>query len=157
MEDELSHSGQEIVKAMMSLEVVPYFPVEQLDKQRAVKLPLAELALAGGALASMSETFRTVTQTISIPNDGLFRFDSRGLAGHVAQMKDGSGQLTAIIQDGKGIIGNGVYVPANPTTTTSTALMAVDPMMLAIGVALADVSAKLDNIKEMQEEILGIL
>ncbi len=35
--------------------------------------------------------------------------------------------------------------------------MAVDPMMLAIGVALADVSAKLDNIKEMQEEILGIL
>lgn len=157
MEDELSHSGQEIVKAMMSLEVVPYFPVEQLDKQRAVKLPLAELALAGGALASMSETFRTVTQTISIPNDGLFRFDSRGLAGHVAQMKDGSGQLTAIIQDGKGIIGNGVYVPANPTTTTSAALMAVDPMMLAIGVALADVSAKLDNIKEMQEEILGIL
>ena len=49
MEDELSHSGQEIVKAMMSLEVVPYFPVEQLDKQRAVKLPLAELALAGRA------------------------------------------------------------------------------------------------------------
>lgn len=157
MENGLSHSSQEVVKAMMDLEVVPSFPVEQLDKQGAVKLPLAELALAGGALASMSETFRTVTQTINIPNDGLFRFDSRGLSGHVAQMKDGSGQLTAIIQDGKGIVGNGVYVPADPTTITSTMVMPVDPMMLAIGVALADISAKLDDIKEMQEEILGIL
>lgn len=123
MENGLSHSGQEVVKAMMDLEVVPSFPVEQLDKQGAVKLPLAELALAGGALASMSETFRTVTQTINIPSDGLFRFDSRGLSGHVAQMKDGSGQLTAIIQDGKGIVGNGVYVPADPTTITSTMVM----------------------------------
>ena len=72
-------------------------------------------------------------------------------------MKDGSGQLTAIIQDGKGIVSNGVYVPADSATMTSTAVMAVNPMMLAIGVALADVSAKLDDIKEMQEEIPGIL
>ena len=49
MEDELSHSGQEIVKAMMSLEVVPYFPVEQLDKQRAVKLPLAATMFSSGS------------------------------------------------------------------------------------------------------------
>lgn len=67
-------------------------------------------------------------------------------------MKDGSGQLTAIIQDGKGIVSNGVYVPADSATMTSTAVMAVNPMMLAIGVALADVSVKLDDIKEMQEE-----
>lgn len=78
MENEFLCSNQEIVKVMMDLEVVPSFPVEQLDKQGVVKLPLAELALAGGALANMSENFRIVTQTISIPNDGLFRFDSRG-------------------------------------------------------------------------------
>lgn len=152
-----SPDSQEIVKAMVNIEIIPSFPLEQLDEKHVIKTPLAELALAGGAFASMSEAFRTITQTIDIPAEGLFRFNSRGYLGHAAQMKDGSGFTAAIVQDGKGLVGNGAYVPVDPVSATSTTVMPIDPMTLAIGVALADVSAKLDDIKEMQEEIISIL
>lgn len=150
-------SKNEIVQTMMDVEITPSFPKQELAKKTSLGIPLAELAVGGAAFASLFDVFRTVTQTIDIPMDGLYKFTSRGYGGGPTPLHDGSGFISSIVHEGKGVVGQGAFVPAEGLTMSVTTTMPIDPATLAIAIALAEVNQKLDAIQATQEEVLEFL
>lgn len=142
---------------MIDIEVVPSFPKQELAKKAPLEIPLAELAVGSAAFASLFDVFRTVTQTIDIPMDGLYKFTSRGYGGGPTPLHDGSGFISSIVHEGKGIVGQGAFVPAEGLAMSTTTTMPIDPATLAIAIALAEVNQKLGTIRATQEEMLEFL
>ena len=66
--------------------------------------------------------------------------------------KDGTGALGAIM-DGKKIVGQARWVPAEG----GSVFMAIDPVTLAVAVAVMSINKRIDEIQETQEEILQFL
>ena len=141
---------------MCEMEVVPDFPKAELESAKTIKLPLAELALTGGALASMSESLRTVTTTLNIPADGIFKLNMRGYTGEVAQLASGD-WLTGVVQKGKGIVGNASYTPVQGMEAVSKTVVPINPITLTMAVAIASINRRLDEIQKTQTEILEFL
>lgn len=142
----------EIAKAMASIEFYPAAEESSLTPQNVTKIPFAELAIAGTAAASLLEPFRTVTQTMATSGAGLYRaILPEGAT--LASAHDGSGFLGSAIEAGKGVVGQARFQSSGDLTQTVTTTVPIDPMTLAIAIALAEVNQKLDAIQRTQQEM----
>jgi len=121
------------------------------------KVPLAEIATLGAGFASIPVSLRTVTQTVKVAGEGLYRADLHGLAGSLAMAKDGSGYLGAVVKKGEGLLGQARFLDAGDLTATSTTTMPVDPATLMMAIALANIEHKLGEIQETQKSIYEYL
>lgn len=63
----------DIARQALDMEFTPQSTDIPVSLDKATKLPLAEIASLGTAFASLPETFRTVTQTVSISGESLLR------------------------------------------------------------------------------------
>lgn len=142
----------EIAKAMTSIEFYPADDEISLVPQNSTKIPFAELAIAGTAAASLLEPFRTVTQTMATSGAGLYRaILPQGAT--LATAHDHSGFLGSAVEAGKGVVGQARFQSADDLTQTMTTTVPIDPMTLAIAIALAEVNKKLDAIQKTQQEM----
>ncbi len=137
-------------------------PVEMhVDLARATKVPLAEITSLGGGLASVSEVFRTVTATTEIPANGLFTpVNSAGLplsSTQLFQAHDGLGAVGTVIGPNNQLGGIARWQQVASQQLTQTVTMPINPATLAMAVAMAQVSRKLDAIADTQREMFQYL
>lgn len=147
---------QETSRQLAKMEML----VEPVDKpmwlNKAIKVPIGEIATLGAAFVSLSDTFRTVTQTAGISNGGtLMRaFWEDGSPVSISQLssfKSGAGSL------GSGMVGGSFrqahFVSAGPQALTTTATLPVDPATLALAIATQQVNQKLDAIQKTVDDM----
>ena len=108
------------------------------------KIPFTEIAALGGSFASVAETLATPAA------EGLYRcVFPKGVTGTLAMAKDCSGALGTIMNDG--IVGQARWIPVDK---------AIGPACLKaalVAVAVLAVVKQVQDIKDGQKEIIGIL
>lgn len=108
------------------------------------KIPFTEIAALGGSFAGVAETLATPAA------EGLYRcVFPKGVTGTLAMAKDGSGALGTIMNDG--IVGQARWIPVDK---------AIGPACLKaalVAVAVLAVVKQVQDIKDGQKEIIGIL
>ncbi|MEG0327306.1 MAG: hypothetical protein RR565_01460 [Erysipelothrix sp.] len=133
---------------MMSLLNVEYHPILSEDTELSVvsSFELSDISSLGTSFLPIANAMKSVMDHATA--EQLYKFDYRGHVGEMTKFKDGSGFLSTITKPGEGVIGQGAYVPTNiPFDTTS----------LVMAIALASIEKKLDEIKDVQQDILEIL
>lgn len=108
------------------------------------KIPFTEIAALGGSFAGVAQTIATPAA------EGLYRcVFPKGITGTLALAKDGSGALGTILNDG--IVGQARWIPVDK---------AIGPACLKatlVAVAVLAVAKQVQDIKDGQKEIIGIL
>lgn len=108
------------------------------------RIPFAEIAALGGSFAGVVETLATPVA------EGIYRcVFPRGVTGTLAMAKDGSGALGTIMNNG--IVGQARWIPVDK---------AIGPACLKatlVAVAVITIVKQIQNIKDGQKEIVGIL
>lgn len=64
--------------------------VSSLDANKTIKVPISELAALGAGVSSLTSGIATVTQTISIPANGLYRIPNKKAKDALKKAKDGN-------------------------------------------------------------------
>lgn len=108
------------------------------------KIPFTEITALGGSFACVAETLATPAA------EGLYRcVFPKGVTGTLAMARDGSGALGTIMNDG--IVGQARWIPVDK---------AIGPACLKaalVAVAVLAVVKQVQDIKDGQKEIIGIL
>lgn len=159
-EEAIEAKKQAIAEQAMSMEFEPEFTDIRVDMTKATKVPLAELTALGAAFASLPEAFRTVTQTVQVSGEGLYRVtDVAGKAIDASALfsfKDGTGLLGSF-KDAAGNLSQARLNPAGPQVAEVATSIPYDPTALFIAAALMEVNQKLDAIQETQQQMLDYL
>ena len=147
----------EIFKSSVELAPCPTPVAISIDKSKLTKLPLARIASGAGIAASLAEPLRTAKTFVDAGiagGEGLYRVTfNNGITGSLAQFHDGSGFTATIVNNG--IVGNARLNPVDAAEAAT--VVPVDPMTLAIAIAVASIDKKLDTLIETQKEIIDFL
>lgn len=137
----------------MRAQFYPTIPRSEIIQQCKHQLPFHQLDSLGGAFAvAAAEIIKAAKNIPAESGEGLYRcVFPEGVSGALAKAKDGSGFLGAILDNG--IVGQARWLPVEG----ATAAIPVDPVTLAVAVAMAGVNQKLNKIQENQQEILAFL
>ncbi|WP_165248994.1 hypothetical protein [Adlercreutzia sp. ZJ141] len=154
-----SGKQSEIIKAVA--EITPFSKRSEIDikSSRMTEIPLAQIAMGVGAVASLSDAFRIVTTTVDASvlgagGPGIYKLSfPNGVTGALAQFRDGSGFLGSIMD--RGVVGQARLNPIDNLPMTTT--VPIDPMMIAVAIAVASIDKKLDKIIELQDKIIDFL
>lgn len=148
------------IAPVIDIELQPVTDIARPELKKAVRLPLAEIAAVGGVLASLPESMRTVSQTVTLDTGRtLFEaFAKEGISGFMRPALDGLGYTGNIVDAAGTITGRARFVPTPQIlTATESVVVPFDPVTLAVAVALAQVNHKLEAIQETQQEIFDFL
>ncbi|NHM16509.1 hypothetical protein GMI69_07555 [Eggerthellaceae bacterium zg-887] len=146
----------EIVQMMMNVEMAPAFDTGTAQERRLAKISLADLATGGMGLAALANTIQQMVAQVPMQTEQLYRINMHDLVGTVAARQDGSGFTTAVVQAGKGIVGNASYEAVDMSQVAQAASM-VDPYMMMATAALAGIEQELGEIKEISKNILSFM
>ena len=151
---------QTITEQAMAMEFAPEFTDIKVDMTRATKVPLAELTALGTSFSSLPEAFRTVTQTVQVSGEGLYRVtDVAGKAIDASALfsfNDGTGLLGSF-KDAAGNLSQARLNPAGSQVVEVATSVPYDPTSLFIAAALMEINQKLDAIQETQQQMFDYL
>lgn len=118
---------------------------DEFQTSPLAKIPFTEIAALGGSFAGVVETLATPV------GEGLYRcVFPKGITGTLAMAKDGSGALGTILNDG--IVGQARWIPVEKAAVGPACLKAA-----LVAVAVLAVVKQIQDIKDGQKEIIGIL
>lgn len=143
----------EVISMMLQMEYIPSIHNEKINTQQYIKFPLSKLSALGAGFSNLSESTRTITQSINA--DGLYRGVLPEGATKLAQAKDGTGALVTALDQNNKLVGQTRWIKQDSVAQVTT--MPYNPAMLFMGVALMSIDNKLDSIQETQQEILSFL
>lgn len=154
--DSLSTHAMLELREKLSVE----YPDIEIDYAHATTMPLVQIAALGAAFSAIPETFRTVTQSVTIPAAGnLFSATTRDgravTASELFSFKDLSG-LMGSYSDGSGLHQIRLHEVSSQAGQITTALP-IDPATMFMAAALMEINRKLDSIQETQEEMFEYL
>ena len=133
-------------------EYYPTIPRQSITDTCTHKIRLAELRTLGTDFAVIASTIADATMQQQ-NMEGLYRcVYPEGVTGKLAAFRDGSGYTGTIMNHGS-IQAQARWVPAEGEAIA----MGVDPVSLAIAVALMNINKKLDMIAQTQQDILQFL
>ena len=162
-ESDLSVVSADALPAALASDSFPVVRAADIDLSGYSSLPLASLGTLGAAFSQLPEGARTVVssvQTVSRTGEKLYiGIRPEGVDGVLRQK--GSVTLGNIIGGGKDTkyVGRMRFQEIDPSAleTTSSTVMPIDPMNMAIAAALASVNQKLDDIRSAVEDVLQFL
>ena len=141
----------EKMERMIETQYYPFIPRDEIAAKCRFKLKKEDLVSVGGPIAALASELGKLAINPS-SNEGLYRcVFPDGVSGTLAQAKDGSGYLGAIINNG--IVGQARWIPAQGSATT----IPINPATIAIAITLVGINKKLDDIKQTQNDILNFL
>ena len=141
----------EVMKRMIETQYYPFIPRDEIAAKCRFKLNKEDLVSVGGPITALASELGKLAINPS-SNEGLYRcVFPNGVSGTLAQAKDGSGYLGAIINNG--IVGQARWIPAQGSATT----IPINPATIAIAITLVGINKKLDDIKQTQNDILNFL
>lgn len=146
-------NNNEAISMMLQMEYIPSVNDEKINTQQYIKFPLSKLSALGVGFSNLSESTRTITQSINV--DGLYRGVLPKGATKLAQAKDGTGALGSAFDSNNKLIGQARWIEQDSVTQVTT--MPYNPTMLFMAATLMSIDKKLDNIQETQQEIIEFL
>lgn len=126
---------------------------KEIANTKTLSMPIAELALLGTGVASLIPALRTVTQTTTFNTQGLYQLANAGVGDALKIAKNGNFWGAFKTADGKSKFAQ--LKAVEPLSTTSTAVMPVDPATMMMAVALYAIEQQLKGIEERQKQILS--
>ncbi len=128
---------------------------KEIANMKTLSVPIAELALLGTVVASLIPALRTVTQTTTLNTQGLYQLANAGVGDALKIAKNGNFWGAFKTAEGKSKFAQ--LKAAEPLSTTSTAVMPIDPATMMMAVALFAIEQQLKGIEEKQKQILSFL
>lgn len=128
---------------------------KEIANTKTLSAPIAELALLGTGVASLIPALRTVTQTTTFNTQGLYQLANAGVGDTLKIAKNGNFWGAFKTADGASKFAQ--LQAAEPLSTTSSAVMPIDPATMMMAVALFVIEQQLKDIKKMQKQILVFL
>lgn len=120
-----------------------------------MRMPIAQLGALGAGVASMLPVFRTITQTTTIPVEGLYRVANAG-AGDVMKLAR-NGNVWGAMKTAAGESKMAQLQAVGSVEATSTAVSAINPATVMMAVALFSLEQKLGKIEETGQKVLSFL
>ena len=131
--------------------------ISNLDENKTIKVPISELATLGAGVSSLIPKMATITETTSLPVDGLYKLANQGVEEVLKQAKDGNFWGALKKADGSSKMLKLQSIDSLTATTTSNMVMPTDPATAMMAVALYSIEKELGQIAEMEREILSFL
>ena len=128
---------------------------KEIANTKTLSAPIAELALLGTGVASLIPALRKVTQTTTSNTQGLYQVANAGVGDTLKIAKNGNFWGAFKTADGSSKFAQ--LQAAEPLSTTSTAVMPIDPAIMMMAVALFAIEQQLKGIEEKQKQILSFL
>ena len=136
---------------LLTAEYYPDIPRSEIIGQCNFHISLKDFSSFGKGFAVASAEIANALKEKSFK--GLYKcVFPKGVTGHLAEFKDGTGSLGTIINE-NGIAGQARFLPAKGAGIA----MAVDPVTLVIAVTVMSIDSKLSSIQENQNKILHFL
>lgn len=152
--------NNEIQKRMLDISFKPISTDIEIHKGNSTRIPIEAISALGVGLSSIPEAFRTVTQNLTIPNNSLLQaYDAQGNLADINTLwrfNDGTGILSSRSHPTKGFEQIRLR-EAGPQTVNTEMTMPYDPTSLFMAAALMQISEKLDEIQETQQEMFDYL
>ena len=127
----------------------------ELPEQASFSIPIAQLATLGAGVSSLIPVLNTVTQTVTVNTQGLYRLANAGIGDALKVARNGNFWGAFKCADGTSKFAQ--IQSAGPLAATSTTTMPIDPATMLMAVALFSIEQKLDSIAETQKQILTFL
>ena len=128
---------------------------KEIANTKTLSAPIAELALLGTGVASLIPALRKVTQTTTFNTQGLYQLANAGVGDTLKIAKNGNFWGAFKTADGSSKFAQ--LQAAEPLSTTSTAVIPIDPAIMMMAVALFAIEQQLKGIEEKQKQILSFL
>lgn len=141
---EQRENKNEVISAMMNVEYHPAV-VEEVVTEKYTKLPLSRVAALGTSFEPLTAAFQYVVSG-GQATSGLYKV-TVPKGGQLFSRKDGLGYIGGV-KAGNGAVGGGQAI-LNP--------LVCNPTMLFMAAALSSMDKKLDDIREIQQELLDFL
>ena len=147
-----------VAKQLASTKIHLALTQERADVSGAIKLPLERVPQLGIALASLPSTFRTVTNTVSVPTllQVTDKYGNPLDPSKLNSFKDGSG-LTGGYRDAAKGLGQARFHVVEGDIATSVTQVPYDPTSLFMAAAIAQINQKLDSIQESVDEMFDYM
>ena len=147
-----------VAKQLTSTKIHLALTQERADVSGAIKLPLERVPQLGIALASLPSTFRTVTNTVSVPMllQPTDKFGNPLDPSILQSFKDGSGLMGSYRDATKGFGQARLHVVEGDIATSVTQVP-YDPTALFMAAAIAQINQKLDSIQESVDEMFDYM
>ena len=127
----------------------------EIERGNAITVPIVQLGLLGGTVASMIPALRTATQTTTVNTTGLYRLANESIGDTLKVTKNGNFWGAFKKADG-----GSKFVQlqnAGPVSATNSYVMPIDPATMMMAAALFVIEQQLGNIEEMGEQIISFL
>ena len=127
----------------------------EIERGNAITVPIVQLGLLGGTVASMIPALRTATQTTTVNTTGLYRLANESIGDTLKVAKNGNFWGAFKKADG-----GSKFVQlqnAGPVSATNSYVMPIDPATMMMAAALFVIEQQLGNIEEMGEPIISFL
>ena len=127
----------------------------EIERGNAITVPIVQLGLLGGTVASMIPALRTATQTTTVNTTGLYRLANESIGDTLKVAKNGNFWGASKKADG-----GSKFVQlqnAGPVSATNSYVMPIDPATMMMAAALFVIEQQLGNIEEMGEQIISFL
>ena len=118
-------------------------------------IPITQLATLGAGVSSLIPAFQTVTQTVNLSTDGLFRIVNASAGDTLKIAKNGNAWAALKTADGSSKLVQ--LQSAGPLSTTTTTVAPFNPATILMAAALFSIEQKLDGIEKTQKQILTFL
>lgn len=126
-----------------------------IDIKNTLSLPIAELSLLGVSISSLLPYFRTVTQEISLPTDGLFRIANQSFGDRLKMAKNGNFWGAMLTPKGKSKMAQ--LIGADSVLLTTKTVAPKDPALIFVAMMIYSVEKDMKQIKQDQKKILSFL
>lgn len=128
---------------------------DSISKDKAISMPIAELSTLGAGVSSLIPVFNTVTQTITMNSDGLYKLANASIGDTLKIAKNGN--FWGAFKTAEGGSKFAQLAAADPITATSSIAVKANPAMLMMSVALFSIEKELGTISETTKQILSYM
>lgn len=128
---------------------------EPISKDRALSVPIVELASLGGAVSSLIPALSTVTQTMNVNTSGLYQLANEALGDTLKVAKNGNFWGAFKTADGASKFVQ--LKAADPLKVTTETAVKANPATIMMAAALFSIEKELGEIAEMEKQILSFL
>lgn len=123
----------------------------QIETPQTLTVPIAELAVLGGGIASLLPAFQALTQRAALPTEGLYRLANASAGDTLKVAKNGN--FWGAFKTAEG----GSKFAQLQQVTPNQVAMSINPATIMMAAALFSIERQLKGIRETQKQILSFL
>lgn len=128
---------------------------KSINLKNTLSLPIEELSMLGASVSSLVPAFNTITQTTSLPTDGLYKIANAALGDTLKMAQNGNawGAMKTIKGKSKMV----QLKEVGSLTATTKTVLPIDPATIIVAMMLYSIEKDIKEISETQKKILSFL